>query len=204
MLDEIVEGFSDLKTATERALGLLAVALREHEGVAQRRLEFKLPRTPAARVIEGRECATGPDTSLVQQIELDKQSGAGAGQWHAKVGTVVLRIGPGQRGPGIGEQAGTLLRARWLTASTRFGGHGRFKHLPDVTGMPAGDLLRFAGIDELLHGIGFGGVQQAIACRGAFRPRRNQRLGDELPERVDDLIGRLAARHPRRPSRPAA
>ena len=58
--------------------------------------------------------------------------------------------------------------------------------------MPTGDRLRFAGIDELLHGIGFGGVQQAIACRGAFRPRRNQRLGDELPKRVDDLIGRLA------------
>ena len=58
--------------------------------------------------------------------------------------------------------------------------------------MPTGDLLRFAGIHELLHGVGFGGVQQAIACRGAFRPRRNQRLGYELPKRVDDLIGRLA------------
>ena len=62
--------------------------------------------------------------------------------------------------------------------------------------MPTGDLLRFASIDELLHGVGFGGVQQAIACRGAFRPRRNQRLGDELPERIDDLIGRLARSSP--------
>ena len=67
--------------------------------------------------------------------------------------------------------------------------------------MPAGNLLRFAGIDELLHGIGLGGVQQAIACRGAFRPRRNQRLGDELSERVDDLIGRLARPSPATASR---
>src|SRR4029077_15381935 len=69
---------------------------------------------------------------------------------------------------------------------------GFFKPPPDVTGMPTGDLLRFAGVDELLHGVSFGGVQQPIACRGAFRPRRNQRLGDELPERVYNLIGRLA------------
>src|SRR4029077_19719014 len=112
---------------------------REHESVAQRRLEFQLPRTPAARVIERRECTTGPETSLIQQVQLDKQSGTGASQWHTKVGTVVLRIGPDQRGPGIGEQAGSLLRASWLTAPTRFGGHGCFKHPPDVTGMPTGD-----------------------------------------------------------------
>ena len=110
LVGEIAESISDLKTATERALSLLAVALREHEGMAQRRLQFQLPRTPAARVIEGRQRTTGPETSLVQQVELDKQPGAGPSQRHAEVGAVVLRIGPGQRGPGIGEQAGTLLR----------------------------------------------------------------------------------------------
>ena len=71
-IGQIAEGFGDLKTATERALGLRAVAFRKHESVAQRRLEFQLPRTPAARVIEGRQCTTGPETSLVQQVQLDK------------------------------------------------------------------------------------------------------------------------------------
>ena len=93
LIGEVAEGISDLKTAPERALGLLAVAFREHESVAQRRLELQLPRAPAVGVIERRERTTGPDTSLVQQVEFDKQSGTGAGQRHAKVGTIVLRIG---------------------------------------------------------------------------------------------------------------
>ena len=62
----------------------------------------------------------------------------------------------------------------------------------DVAGVPAGDARRFTAVGELLHRIGPGGVQQAIACRGAIRPRRNQRLGDELLQRLHDAIGRLA------------
>ena len=168
--------------------------------MTQRRLELKLPCGPAIPVIEGRERATAPDTSLVQQIEFDKQSGASPGQRHAQVGADIIGIDPSQRGPGIGEQACTLLRTGGLTGSARFGRHSRLEHLLNVAGMPAGRVRRFAAIDQLLHGIGLGGVKQAIACRGTIRPRRNQRLGDELSECIDSLIGRrtLIARHRKR------
>jgi len=52
----------------ERALGLLAVAFGEHEGMTQRGLKLKLPRGSASPVIECRERATAPDTTLVQQM----------------------------------------------------------------------------------------------------------------------------------------
>ena len=126
LVGQVIETSSDFKTTPERALGLLAVALGEHEGMTQRGLKLKLPRGSASPVIEGRERATAPDTTLVQQIEFDKQSGASACQRHAEVRAIIIGIDPGQRGPGIGEQTCTLLRTRRLTASARFR-HGCLK-----------------------------------------------------------------------------
>ena len=51
----VAERLCDLKTTPERALGLLAVALREHECVPERGLEFELPCAAAGRVVEHRQ-----------------------------------------------------------------------------------------------------------------------------------------------------
>lgn len=65
LVGKIAEGFSYLKAATERALGLLAVALREHESVTERGLELELPHASAVCIVKCRKCTTGPQAPLV-------------------------------------------------------------------------------------------------------------------------------------------
>ena len=65
-----------------------------------------------------------------------------------------------------------------------------FERALNIGRVTARDRLRFARVDQLLHGIGARGIQQAIAPRCAIGLRRHQRLGHELLQRIDDAIGR--------------
>ncbi len=107
----IAERLRDLQPAPERRFRLLAVALGEHGGVAERRLKLELPSAAAIGVVEHCECAIGPDARLVQQIELDEQTRATAGKRHAQIRAVIIGVAPSQRRAGIGEQARPLMRA---------------------------------------------------------------------------------------------
>jgi hypothetical protein len=94
-LEVVAQDLGDIQAAPERALGLLAVSLREHECMSERRLELELPRAAATCVVEHCERTACPKAALVQQVELHKQSGAGAGQRHAQFSAVIVRVSPG-------------------------------------------------------------------------------------------------------------
>src|SRR5215208_7063663 len=57
----ISQSVRDLQAAPEGTLGLLAVALGEHESVSERRLQLELPPAAQVRVVEHRERAAGPE-----------------------------------------------------------------------------------------------------------------------------------------------
>ncbi|MGY4468132.1 hypothetical protein ACVWWK_003841 [Bradyrhizobium sp. LB9.1b] len=118
--------FRDLQPAPERDLGLLVVALREHECVAKRRLKLELPSAAPVGIVEHRECAIGPDAGLAEQIELDEQPCAAGSERHAQAGAVVIRITPLQRRAGVGEQARALLQTGCMIGASLIR-HARFE-----------------------------------------------------------------------------
>ena len=126
----VADGFSDLKTTPQRRFGLIAVALGEHESVSESRLQLQFPCAAAGRIVEHRERAARPEASFVQQVELDKQPGAGCGQRHAQSSALIIGESPLQRGTRVGKQQRPSSRTRGLVATAR--------HLPPSSPARAG------------------------------------------------------------------
>ena len=186
----VADGFSDLKTTPQCRFGLIAVALGKHESVSEGRLQLQFPCAAAARIVEHRKRAARPQACFVQQVEFDKQPGAGCGQRHAQSSALIIGESPLQRGTRVGKQERASPRTRGLVATARIC-RRRLQRVLDIAGMPARDPGRFTAVGELLRRISPGGVKKPITRHGAVWPYRDQRLGNELLQRIHNALSRI-------------
>jgi hypothetical protein len=161
---QVVVALCQFQAAGKGRMDFLGVALREHQGDAERGLKLHLLALVGNLRIKPRQRLSCPVMAFRQQRKLEKELGGCRGKRYSNHAVALLGEAPIQGGADIGEMI--RIGSEAVAGREACGSRGdACKEIAEIDRVVARYPYRFAAFRKLFRGEGARGIQQSIAYR---------------------------------------